>query len=50
MTHQVRIPRRQELQLQALYAECYAGSLEYNDQHLAMLRKRRDSYLNSLKA
>jgi hypothetical protein len=49
MKHQPRLSRRQSLTLQGLYAEMFAGSLEYNDQHLGMLRRRRDAYLRSLK-
>lgn len=49
MKHQQRIPRRQILHLQALYAQYFADSLEYCDAHLAMLRARRDLHLKSLK-
>ena len=49
MKHQPRLSQRQAACLQGLYAEMYAGSLEYNDQHLRQLRYRRDAYLRSLK-
>lgn len=50
MKQQRRIPRRQLLHLQGLYAQYFADSLEYCDEHLAILRQRRDNYLTSLKA
>lgn len=50
MKHQPRLSRRQALTLQGLYAEMFADSLEHNPQHLAFLRRRRDAYLQSLKA
>jgi hypothetical protein len=49
MKHQSRLPRRQQVALQSVYSEMYAGSLEYSDQHLDFLRRQRDAYLQSLK-
>jgi hypothetical protein len=37
---QQRISRRQQLQLQKLFAEFYADSMEYCDEHLDFLRRR----------
>jgi len=36
--------------LKGLYAKFYADSYEYCEEHLNFLRKRRDAYLQSLKA
>ena len=48
MKRQQRIPRRQLLHLQKLYAQYFADSLEYCDEHLTLLRTRRDFHLRSL--
>lgn len=50
MKHQRRIPRRQAQYLQGLYAKYFADSFEYCEEHLAILKQRRDHYLTSLKA
>ena len=50
MKQQPRIPRRQVLHLQNLYAQYFADSFEFCEEHLTMLRARRDSYLKSLRA
>lgn len=50
MKNRQRIPRRQLLALQNLYAQYYADSLEYCEEHLAFLRVRRDEVLQSLEA
>ena len=50
MKSQRRIPRRQILHFQNLYAQYFADSFEYCEEHLAVLRARRDSYLHSLRS
>ena len=50
MKPQRRIPRRQILALQNLYAQYFADSFEYCEEHLALLRARRDAHLTSLRA
>jgi hypothetical protein len=43
---QQRISRRQQLQLQKLFAEFYADSMEYCDEHLDFLRHRHQQFRN----
>jgi hypothetical protein len=43
---QQRISRRQQLQLQKLFAELYADSMEYCDEHLDFLRRRHQQFCN----
>ena len=49
MKHQQRIPRRQVLHLQSLYAAYFADSLEYCEEHLDFLRDRRRAVLAHIK-
>lgn len=49
MKHQQRIPRRQILHLQNLYAAYFADSLEYCEEHLDFLRDRRRAVLAHIK-
>jgi len=42
MKHQQRIPRRQLLHLQGLYAAYFADSFEFCEEHLNFLRDRQD--------
>lgn len=49
MKHQQRIPRRQILHLQNLYAAYFADSLEYCEEHLDFLRDRRRAVLAYVK-
>lgn len=39
-----RLPRRQHIELQKIYALMFADSLEFCDEHLAFLRRRHQSY------
>jgi hypothetical protein len=43
---QQRISRRQQLQLQKLFAEFYADSMEYCDEHLDFLRRRHQQFFD----
>lgn len=45
-----RLAAVQRQQLQKIFAAFYADSFEYSEDHLAFLRQRRDSFLQSLKA
>lgn len=42
---QKRISHKQQLQLQKLFAEFYADSMEYCDEHLDFLRRRHHRFL-----
>lgn len=39
-----RLPRRQQIELQRIYAVLFADSLEFCDEHVAFLRRRHQSY------